>query len=215
MKKLSTLIAIALIVTIGSVYAAWSYAQGTAASNEITREVNMAQVNTDSNKGSIAATPNNFAFLVDDVDEKDYVADLVGTTGGDLTLTFTPAVGADATLADTGIKMIATVTVTYTGTTAPTYTGVDKDGNAVTVIPLQANTEIDPVTGRAKNIIVINGNGVDGATKITTEEIVGALDFCEESKDRTVKLPTKAANDAFHAVLKNFTIKITITEVIE
>ena len=203
MKKLSTLIVIALVIIIGGVYAAWSYAQGSAASNEITREINMAQVNTDSNKGSISATPNNFAFLVDDVGEKDYVADLVGT--GDLKLVFTPAVGADATLATTGIRMIATVTVVYAGTEAPTYTGVDKDGNSITVVPVKA---------AANNTIEITGNGVDNSTVITAEQIVGALDFCQESEGKSVKLPTKAANDAFHTVLKNFTIKITITEVV-
>ena len=200
MKKLSTLIAIALIVTIGGVYAAWSYAQGSAASNEITREINMAQVNTDSNKGSIAATPNNFAFLVDDAGEKDYVAELVGT--GELALTFTPAVGADASLATNGIKMIATVTVTYVGTEAPTYTGVDKEGNSLTVVPVKAADN---------NVIQISGNGVDGATTITAAQIISALNFCE---GKQVKLPTKASNDNFHNVLKNYTIKIVVSEVV-
>ena len=203
MKKLSTLIAIVLILTIGSVYAAWSYAQGTSASNEITREINMAQVNTDSNKGSISATPTDFSFLVDDVGEKDYVADLVGT--GNLKLNFIPAVGSDASLATRGISMRATVTVVYTGSEAPTYTGIDASGNAITVVPIKA---------AADNTIEITGNGVDNNTIITAEQIVGALDFCEESAGKTVKLPTKAANDAFHEVLKKFTIKITITEVI-
>ena len=200
MKKLSTLIAIALIVTIGGVYAAWSYAQGSAASNEITREINMAQVNTDSNKGSIAATPNNFAFLVDDAGEKDYVAELVGT--GELALTFTPAVGADASLATNGIRMIATVTVTYVGTEAPTYTGVDKEGNSLTVVPVKAADN---------NVIQISGNGVDGATTITAAQIISALNFCE---GKQVKLPTKASNDNFHNVLKNYTIKIVVSEVV-
>lgn len=205
MKKLSTIIALCLVVVIGGVYAAWSYAQGSAASNEITREINMAQVNTDSNKGSIAATPNNFAFLVDDVttddvDGKNYVAALVGT--GELALVFTPSVGSDASLAQNGIKMLATVTVSYDGTTAPTYTGIDKDGQAVTVVPVKPATN---------NTIAIEGNGRDGNTKITANEIIGALSFCE---GKSVKLPTKAANDAFHNVLKNYTIVITITEVV-
>ena len=203
MKKLSTLIAIALMLTIGSVYAAWSYAQGLTASNEITREINMAQVNTDSNKGSISATPNNIAFLVDDVDTKDYVADLVGT--GEFTLTFTPAVGADASLATNGIRMIATVSVVYTGDTAPTYTGVDANGNAVTGVPVKAS---------ANNVIEIVGNGVTGTTTLTAAQIVAALDFCEESAGKTVKLPTKQDNDNFHSVLKNYTIKIVISEVV-
>lgn len=200
MKRLSTLIAIALMLVIGSVYAAWSYAQGTTASNEITREINMAQVNTDSNKGSIVATPNNVAFLVDDVDAKDWVAVLVGT--GDFKLEFIPAAGADSSLAATGIKMIATITVVYTGSEAPTYTGINAAGEAVTVVPLQA---------AADNVIDISGTGVDGTTKLTAADIVGALNFCE---GKSIKLPTKADNDKFHEVLKNYTIKIVVSEVV-
>ena len=146
MKKLSTLIALALIVTIGGVYAAWSYAQGTTASSEITREINMAQVNTDSNKGTISVTPNNFAFLVDDIDAVDYVAALTAT--GELAITFTPATGADATLATNGISMVATITVAKTAA-ATTYTGIDSAGDPQTVVPLAANT-----TGNA-NVITL------------------------------------------------------------
>jgi hypothetical protein len=202
MKKLSTLIAIALMLVIGSVYAAWSYAQGTTASNEITREINMAQVNTDSNKGSIVATPNDVAFLVDDLGTQDWVAELTGT--GKFTLKFIPAAGADASLSTTGIKMIATVTVVYTGTDAPTYEGVDSEGNTVKVVPLQAKT------GGA-NVITIQGDGVNGTTELTVAQIIGALDFCE---GKSVKLPTKADNDKFHEVLKNYTIKIVVSEVV-
>ena len=202
MKKLSTLIALALIVTIGGVYAAWSYAQGTTASSEITREINMAQVNTDSNKGTISVTPNNFAFLVDDINAVDYVAALTAT--GELAITFTPATGADASLADDGISMIATITVAKTAA-ATTYTGIDSTDAAQTVVPLAANT-----TGNA-NVITITGNGVDGTTKITAAQILGALVF-NEGKD--IKLPTKADNDRYHNVLKDYTIKITISEVV-
>ena len=202
MKKLSTLIALCLVVVIGGVYAAWSYAQGSSASNEITREINMAQVNTDSNKGSIAATPHDVAFIVDDVDEKDYIAKLVGT--GYFSLVFTPSVGADASLATNGIQMIATVSVKYTGSTAPTYTGVDKDGNEVTVVPVAAKTG-------NQNVITISGNGVNGTTQLAVADIINALVFCE-GKD--IKLPTKASNDAFHEVLKNYTITIVVSEVV-
>ena len=202
MKKLSTLIALALIVTIGGVYAAWSYAQGTTASSEITREINMAQVNTDSNKGTISVTPSNFAFLVDDIETVDYVAALTAT--GELAVTFTPATGADATLATNGISMVATITVAKSET-ATTYTGIDSTGASQTVVPLAAKTE-----GNA-NVITISGNGVDGTTKITAAQILGALVFNE---GKAIKLPTKADNDRYHNILKNYTIKITISEVI-
>ena len=56
MKKLSVLIALVLCVTIGGVYAAWNYSQGTTASVDVSREINMAQVVTSGNKGTITAT---------------------------------------------------------------------------------------------------------------------------------------------------------------
>ena len=179
-------------------------AQGTTASSEITREINMAQVNTDSNKGTISVTPNNFAFLVDDIDAVDYVAVLTATAGAELAITFTPATGADASLATNGISMVATVTVATTAA-ATTYTGIDSAGDPQTVVPLAAKTD-----GNA-NVITITGNGVDGTTKITAAQILGALVF-NEGKD--IKLPTKADNDRYHNVLKDYTIKITISEVV-
>ena len=194
-------------MTIGSVYAAWSYAQGTTASSEITREINMAQVNTDSNKGTISVTPTNVSFLVDDLNAVDYIAELTAT--GHFTINFTPAPGADSNLATNGISMIATITVAYIGSEAPTYTGVDAGNQAITVVPLKANTDIDPVTERAKNIIVINGNGIGGTTQLSADEILTAIKFNE---GKSVKLPTKADNDTYHNVLKNYTIKITISE---
>ena len=207
MRKISTIIALALIVTIGGVYAAWSYSQGAAAGSEITREINMAQVNTSGNKGTITATPSNFAFLVDDIGEKDYVAALIGT--GELTVNFTPNAGSDAALATNGIKMIATVTVKYTGTTVPTYTGVDASGQTVTVVPVQA---------KANNTIVLTGEGTALTATLTAEQILGAIDFCYDTTSNTtvaLKLPTKTSNDAFHDVLKNYTIVINITEVVD
>lgn len=209
MKKLSTLIALALVVTIGGVYAAWSYAQGSSASSEITREINMAQVNTSSNKGTITVTPNNFAFLVDDAGSVsggsvNYLAKLVGT--GDLSVLFTPAsAGVDANLGTTGISMVATVTIAKTANAA-TYTGVNANGESVTVTPLKEKA--------GANVITITGNGVDGQTKLTAAQIISALNFNVDAQGNTVdvKLPTKTDNDNYHNVLKEYTIKIIISE---
>ena len=201
MKKISILIIIAIMITVGSVYAAWSYAQGTTASSEITREINMAQVNTDSNKGTISVTPSNFAFLVDDVGTIDYVAELTGT--GHLTINFTPAAGADASLATNGIQMIATITVVKSGSTTGTYTGIDSTGAPVTVVPLKAK--------EGQNVVAITGNGIGGTTQLTAAQILSALEFNES---KSVKLPTKSDNDNFHNILKDYTIKITISEVV-
>ena len=185
MKKLSLLVALALIVTIGGVYAAWNYAQGATASVEITREINMAQVNTDSNKGSIAATPTDVAFLVDN--GGDYHTVLTGS--GKFDITFTPSVGADSTTATSGIKMIATITIR--STTNAKYEGTT---------PLTVN--------EGQNVIDLTPSGASKTATLTVAQILTAIELCD------VVLDTKAENDAFHNVLKDYTIVITISEVI-
>ncbi len=187
MKKLSVIIALALIVTISGVYAAWNYAQGATASVEITREINMAQVNTDSNKGSISATPSDVAFLVDDGGE--YHTVLKGT--GKFDITFTPSTGADAATISNGIKMIATITVRSTNNLQ--YNGVT---------PIVAKTENNA------NVIDITPDGPAKNATLTVAQILNAVELCD------VVLSTKLENDNFHVVLNDYTIVITISEVV-
>ena len=187
MRKLSLLIALALIVTIGGVYAAWNYAQGATASVEITREINMAQVNTNSNKGSISVTPHDVAFLVDD--GGNYHTVLKGT--GSFDVAFTASTGADATTVTNGIEMIATVTVKSEGN--QTYEGKT---------PITAKTE------NGANVIDLTPTGASKTATLTVEQILGAVELCD------VVLDTKAKNDAFHTVLKDYTIVITVSEVV-
>ena len=182
MKKISFLIVFSLIVTITGVYAAWNYAQGTSASVEITREINMAQVNTDSNKGSISVTPSNVAFLVDDAGA--YVAKLTGT--GEFAVNFTASNGADSTTATNGIKMIATVTV-------KSNTGAKYNGSV-------------PITAKEDNVIVLNNGEATKTTTLTVADIISKLELMD------VTLPTKQDNDNFHNILKDYTFVITISE---
>ena len=187
MKKLSLLIALALIVTIGGVYAAWNYAQGATASVEITREINMAQVNTNSNKGSISATPSNVAFLVDDGGA--YHTVLNGT--GEFAIVFTPNTGADDTTIASGIKMKATITIKSTNNL--TYNGV---------VPIAVKT------GENANVIDLTPTGPSRTATLTVEDILECVELCD------VVLDSKAENDAFHTVLIDYTIVITISEVV-
>ncbi len=188
MKKLSLLIALALIVTIGGVYAAWNYAQGATASVEITREINMAQVNTNSNKGTISATPSDVAFLVDD--GGNYHTKLKGT--GKFDITFTPSTGADATTISSGIKMIATISI-KSASDAPTYEGI---------VPITTNTENNA------NVIDLTPDGASKTATLTVDQVLGAVKLCD------VVLDTKKKNDDFHAVLNNYTVVIVISEVV-
>ena len=195
MRKLSTLIAIALIVTIGGVYAAWNYAQGTTASVEITREVQMAQVITSGNKGTIKATPTNVVFIVDD--KGNYEAELEAS--GSFAITFTHATGADADTIKNGIAMEATITLKTTA-------GVT--GSALLYYDPHTKTEVAPLTVNSNNKITLNSGAPTKSTILEASDIAACLTLA------SVKLDTKAENDAFHNALKNYTIVITISEVV-
>ena len=220
MKKLSVLIALVLCVTIGGVYAAWNYSQGNTASVNVSREINMAQVVTNGIKGTITATPqNNFAFLVDDITNDTpngdgtytdikYKAVLVGT--GDIKINFTANPGADQTTKDKGIKMIATITLSAKDNLkySDPHTSQDvvpiavKTGANVIALEITENEDGEPVDKDGKPDIT-------NEATITAQEIVDCLELAN------VILDTKAENDAFHTALKDYTIVITISEVLE
>lgn len=185
MRKLSLLIALAFMVTIGGVYAAWNYAQGTTASVEITREINMAQVNTNSNKGTISATPHDVAFLVDDKGDGTYTAVLKGT--GSFSINFTASTGADADTISNGIEMIATISIKSTSN-----------------LKYKEQTPIELV--EEKSVIDITPTGPSQTGTLKVDAILDAVQLCD------VQLTTKAENDAFHTVLNDYTIVITISE---
>lgn len=186
MRKLSLLIALALIVTISGVYAAWNYSQGATAANEITREINMAQVVTSGNKGTISAAPTNVAFLVDNGGE--YKTVLKGT--GHFDITFAPNQGADESVTASGIKMIATITVgVKSGATNLTYNGVV------------------PITEKEENEIDLTPNGPSLTAKLEVTDILECIELAD------VVLDTHAKNVAYHSILANYTIVITVSEV--
>ena len=194
MRKLSVIIALALVITIGGVYAAWHYNRGEV-SLEITRSATMASIQSDTAKGSVAIdkdgngeSRNTLKFLVDDLDTIDWKAELVPS--GSVFVKFTPAANADQTVKDNGIKMMATVTVTGDKTL---YNGVEifkaKDG---------ANT------------FVINDTASLEVQEITAAQIAACLEF-NEGQD--IYLLTYDQNVAYEKAMKTYVITITITEV--
>ena len=108
MKKLSLLVAFALIITIGGVYAAWSYAQGDVETAQGFVLPSMEAVTTTGSKGQISVNTSGLTMKVDDTDDGDaHNTKLVMNDGGKIVITFTPAEGADSTVVTNGIKMQA------------------------------------------------------------------------------------------------------------
>lgn len=200
MKKLSTLIALALVITIGGVFAAWHYSIGAVDSLQIGPGLQMTTVETSSEtaKGKIdQVSAHNFTFRVDDTydynktnnpgtesDDQQYLAMLTGS--GSWVIKFTPNDNVSLDIQQNGINLVCTVTVTG----SELY-----DGKVILSAISNGNT-------------ISLGRGLENKT-ITAEQILGCLDFVDD-----VVLDTPEKNATFAAALAKYTINITITEAV-
>lgn len=110
MKRLGAIIAIALVLTIGGVYATFNYAQGGAVSLEnetISKE--LEGMTTTNAKGTITIKSNSFKITIDDLGGDLHTK---GKFEGKTTINFKPATLADADVRTNGIKLKLTITVT-------------------------------------------------------------------------------------------------------
>ncbi len=201
MKKLSVIISLALVITIGGVFAAWNYSNGAATGITTTRALDMASTTTTVEKGKITANSTGMTLIVDDDKSVNpqtgtsFKAVLVGT--GSINVTFTPDDSADPTVKQNGIHMIATVTITKAeGTTQWT---ADDDANTLVDI-LAPNTENN------NNVIDL---GTAKEVEIKAQQIIDALIFCG---GKNVILDTYAKNQDFVKAMAKYTINVTISE---
>ena len=200
MRKLSTIIALALIITIGGVFAIWHYAQDEV-SLETTITSTMADVKSDTQKGTITVVSNNLSFSVDDLGTTDWKAELVKS--GSLVFKFEPTNGADADVVANGIKLQATITIAGLQNTYDNSSEVDSgDYKEITVFS----------TKTGDNTIEINGGNPTKDTNITitAEDIANCLIFNEGTD---VYLRTYANNIAYETALTTYTITVTISEI--
>lgn len=112
MKKLSLLVALILLVTVGGVYATWNYAQGDVTAMQGFVLPKMESVVTTGAKGSFTVDTSGMTIKVDDLDTDSVVHKPVLVIDGKITITFNPAVGADETVTTTGVPMKAVITCT-------------------------------------------------------------------------------------------------------
>lgn len=111
MKRLGAIIAIALVLTIGGVYATFNYANGGVVSSEnetISKE--LIGMTTTTPKGTISIKDDsNFKIIVDDLTGNLHTG---GRFEGKTTINFTPAPLAAADVRTKGIKLKLTINVT-------------------------------------------------------------------------------------------------------
>lgn len=185
MKRLGAIIAIALVLTIGGVYATFNYAQGGVVSLEnetILKELAGKTINTA--KGEIKIKSNNFTITVDDLDGNLHTK---GSFTGTTTINFTPAPLADADVRAHGIKLKLTITVT----------GNEYDDGETT-------HKLFNISQEALDGVTLNGNApIRGDFEI---------DFADYITVTDIYLSTPAKYDAYKTAFDNTTITFTISE---
>ena len=214
MKKLTLLIALIVAVTIGGVYATWTYT-GTSDIVDVDKEVviNMEAATLSGTPGEYTVSTNITAFDITQAGTAGAEFHLATlrvltdsqNTAPKITITFTPSTGADATMKTKGVE-----TQFYFTTSAPmTY---DSDNiftfGATAATPHKILTVGSTATGHD---LVWVPDDVDNPTKFTCE-ISGEAAILEHIKlTKDFILDTKAKHDVFKAAA-NANIKLVVND---
>lgn len=182
MKRLAAIMAGALLTTVGGVYAQFTYAQGNVEQAEISMQKNLATAATNTEKGTINVA-GNFLVSIDDTNN-DLMTET--TISGNLTISFTPAQGADAEVRDNGIPLKMTIVID----------GTNKYANNALFALKTAYTE--------GGVLLNGGNRVKDAVSVKL------TDYIEWKQEFT--LSTLAEYNAFKAAFEGTTITVTVSE---
>ena len=194
MKRLGLIIAMALVLTVGGVYATFNYAQDNVDPVNATLTKAIAGTNTETAKGTIAIDASGFTIRVDDkgvLENGEGNGTLV--TGyrnqGTVKVTFTPAKGADETVTNEGVTLKLTISFSNNR-----YNGED----------IFQTTGEYPATG------VPLGKG-------TKNDVTGVFEYDVELGKylavNEISLPTMSDYESFSIAYGNAQITITVSEV--
>lgn len=185
MKKLSILVALILCVTIGGVYAAWSFTSSTMTSVDRTLSHGLTAAVTDGDVGKFQIVQNSIDIAIDQTATANYTAKLVIT--GTVTVAFTPNDGAPEDVVKNAIPSHATIYTKNADTNK-------YDGAEIYV----ANTTTIPLTWT-------KGDDNKFIATIDADDIASML-----SLGKAFVLDTHAKYEAFHALEENITITLAI-----
>ena len=205
MKKLSLLISLLMCVTIGGVYAVWTY----AGTNDIAdgfaeAKVTIADAELTGANGTYAIT-SNLVLTVDQANDQHEAKLVFASNNSDpiyLTVTFTPSANAPQTIKDNAVPS----ELYFTTSTVMQYT-MDADGNY-------------SATGTAKDIFTFsNPSDSNFSPNVTwTEQSDGTFTYTLNQTQlesmitlsQTFVLDIKAEHDAFREALSgNIVARVT------
>ncbi len=189
MKKFSALLCIALFITFGGVYAAWTYSTGHASADPESFGVGMT-INTDSSVYGDLTVTHNASISIDDKNSNHVTDDALDITGT-FTIKFTPNAGAIGEIQQNGISLSCTLTL------ADTAKYTDDSSEA---------TAIFNIANPTKTFAAGSVNKVDGSFTYTVNLSEFGITLNEYD------LPTPTAATTFQSKLANcftFTVQDT------
>ncbi len=192
MKKLSLLIALILCVTIGGVYATWTYTQNTDVADEsIGMTMNLTDVAYSGSYGTYKINTDSLKLKIDPKEGTTHTTALY--IEGEIVITFTPNSVAPETVKENGVDSTFKFSLSNTN-----WTYDDGDG--------------------AKTLITL---GHDGAENIVWGEpsadgvftyIITAKELAEHISLAEFNLDTKVKYDEFNEVLRQGQITILVSD---
>ena len=187
MKKLSLLIALCMLLTIGGVYATWTYTQNTDVADEaVNMTLNLTDVAYSGSYGTYKVDTTGLTLSIDPKAGTTHITALYVT--GNIIITFTPNSVAPSEIKENGVP------TTYAFTLANPnwqYNGQD----------------IVTINHTEKHDIDWQDNG-DGTFSYT----ISAADFMNHISLTEFELDTKVKYDEYNAVLGTGSIVITVSD---
>ena len=199
MKKLSLLVALALVISVGGVYATWFYAETTMKTSEHEfKNLGITDVNTLAQTGTITVTDTLILKIDDNAGNHTpgWDADVNAGNAGKISIVFTPNSGAN----DTTLKY--TVTIANN-----TYT--PEGGSAQ---PIFTTDTIDAAHTEAKVVLQGTFDYISPNASVTKEILLADI-TSELSVNNAFTLPTIDDYNAYSTALDNVVLKLTIEEV--
>lgn len=205
MRKLSVLIALALCLTIGGAYAAWSFATDNVTDATVTNIGIGMEVEETGSKGTLAATFTGYSYEV--VPGVGNVPTLQNNaTDANLVITFTTNANAEESVKANGIAVEVSIDVTD----GDPFTGTAHEIEKTNVLG-----------AKTTNGITINAGTGTGAWDNRTENLDGTVTFTKTITSNTVMSWIEIKNnapltdvknaEAFETAVKAGSFTITVT----
>lgn len=202
MKKFSLLVAIALLITVGGVYAQWTYAQGNIQAASVANLApKLSGYASTTEKGTIKVDTTGITkLMVDDLppyggDKQDHIADFV--VEGKVVVTFTPSAGADEHVKTNGIKMQYTLSIIYnTGANAENWVYPDINSTDQAIFTVDTQT------------VTVNNGNPTLEFEIDADQLMEMIQL-----GGTFKLDTVEDYENFNAIIGKAQIQISVSEI--